>query len=53
MNPQEGEILYIDKPLRWTSFDVVNKVRWLLCKRLGVKKLRWDMPAPSTRWLRE
>ena len=40
MNPQEGEILYIDKPLRWTSFDVVNKVRWLLCKRLGVKKLK-------------
>jgi len=40
MNPQEGEILYIDKPYRWTSFDVVNKVRWLLCKRLGVKKLK-------------
>ncbi len=40
MNPQEGEILYIDKPLRWTSFDVVNKVRWLLCKHLGVKKLK-------------
>ncbi len=40
MNPKEGEILYIDKPLRWTSFDVVNKVRWLLCKRLGVKKLK-------------
>ena len=35
-----GEILYIDKPYRWTSFDVVNKVRWLLCKRLGVKKLK-------------
>lgn len=40
MNPQEGEILYIDKPYRWTSFDVVNKVRWLLCKRLGTKKLK-------------
>lgn len=40
MNPQTGEILYIDKPYRWTSFDVVNKVRWLLCKRLGTKKLK-------------
>ncbi len=40
MNPAGGEILYIDKPLRWTSFDVVNKVRWLLCKRLGTKKLK-------------
>ena len=35
-----GRILYIDKPLRWTSFDVVNTVRWLLCKHLGMKKLK-------------
>ena len=35
-----GRILCIDKPLRWTSFDVVNKVRWLLCKHLGTKKLK-------------
>ena len=35
-----GEILYVDKPLRWTSFDVVAKVRWLLCRKLGVKKLK-------------
>ena len=40
MNPQAGEIIYIDKPYRWTSFDVVNKVRWLLCKRLGTKRLK-------------
>ncbi len=40
MNFINGEILYIDKPYRWTSFDVVNKVRWLLCKRLGTKKLK-------------
>ena len=40
MNFQAGEILYIDKPYRWTSFDVVNKVRWLLCRRLGTKKLK-------------
>ena len=40
MNPQKGEILYFDKPYRWTSFDVVAKVRWQLCRRLGVKKLK-------------
>ena len=36
----EGEILAFDKPYRWTSFDVVGKARWLLCQRLGVKKLK-------------
>lgn len=30
----------VDKPLGWTSFDVVNKVRWLICRSLGVKKLK-------------
>ena len=29
-----------DKPYEWTSFGVVAKVRYLLCKRLGVKKLK-------------
>ena len=28
-----------DKPYEWTSFGLVAKVRYLLCKRLGVKKL--------------
>ena len=37
---QEGQILYFDKPLRWTSFNLVAKVRWLLCQHLGVKKLK-------------
>lgn len=36
----EGEILAFDKPYRWTSFDVVGKTRWLLCHRLGLKKLK-------------
>lgn len=40
MNFESGEILYIDKPLHWTSFDVVNKVRGTLCRSLGVKKLK-------------
>lgn len=35
-----GEILVFDKPLTWTSFDIVNKVRRELCKKLGVKKLK-------------
>lgn len=37
---QEGQILYFDKPLKWTSFNLVAKVRWLLCHKLGVKKLK-------------
>lgn len=37
---EEGEILAFDKPLRWTSFDVVAKVRWNLCRKLGKKKLK-------------
>ena len=40
MNFQEGEILYIDKPLRFTSFDVVNKIRYTLCRTLKVHKLK-------------
>lgn len=40
MNIQAGEVLYFDKPYRWTSFDLVAKVRWLLCRKLGVKKLK-------------
>ncbi len=35
-----GEILVFNKPLTWTSFDLVNKVRFVLCKHLGVKKLK-------------
>jgi len=37
---EQGQILYFDKPLRWTSFNLVAKVRWLLCHKLGVKKLK-------------
>lgn len=40
MNFQEGVILAFDKPYRWTSFDVVGKVRWIICRHLGVKKLK-------------
>lgn len=40
MNYLEGEIIGFDKPYRWTSFDVVGKARWLLCHRLGYKKIK-------------
>lgn len=36
----EGEILCFDKSLRWTSFNLVAKIRSQLCHRLGVKKLK-------------
>lgn len=36
----EGEVLYINKPLHWTSFDVVNKTRNILRHSLGVKKIK-------------
>ena len=37
---EAGEVLAFDKPLRWTSFDLVAKVRWNLCQKLGRKKLK-------------
>jgi tRNA pseudouridine55 synthase len=33
----KGELLLIDKPIDWTSFDVVNKIRRLLSRKLGQK----------------
>lgn len=40
MNFKEGEVLYFDKPLRWTSFAVVNKIRYHISRKLGVKKIK-------------
>ena len=37
---QEGQILLFDKPLNWTSFQVVNKVRWLIRKHCNIKKIK-------------
>lgn len=37
---QKGEILVFDKPLDWTSFDLVHKVRYIICKNLKIKKLK-------------
>ncbi len=40
MDFQQGEVLYFNKPLGWTSFDLVNKIRNRLSKAIGVKKLK-------------
>lgn len=37
---QNGQVVLIDKPLEWTSFQVVNKVRWLIRKQFDLKKLK-------------
>ena len=37
---KEGSLLLFDKPMYWTSFDLVNKVRLLITKALGEKKLK-------------
>ncbi|HLR49956.1 MAG TPA: tRNA pseudouridine(55) synthase TruB [Candidatus Sphingobacterium stercoripullorum] len=35
-----GEMILIDKPLEWTSFQVVNKVRWLLRKQFNLRRIK-------------
>ena len=40
MDFKAGEIISINKPYTWTSFAVVNKVRYMLCRKMGVKKLK-------------
>lgn len=40
MNIAAGEVLYFDKPYTWTSFNLVAKVRYLLCQKLKIKKLK-------------
>ena len=39
MNFEEGEVLLLNKPLTWTSFDVVNKLRYALSRKVG-KRLK-------------
>ena len=36
----EGKILLIYKPLNWTSFQVVNKIRWLIKTTFNIKKIK-------------
>lgn len=35
-----GEVIYINKPLNWTSFDLVSKLRYKICRSLNLKKLK-------------
>lgn len=37
---KEGQLVLIDKPLGWTSFQVVNKVRWLIKQQFKIKKIK-------------
>lgn len=37
---EEGQVLLFDKPLYWTSFDLVNKVRIIIKSELGIKKIK-------------
>lgn len=37
---QIGQIILIDKPLTWTSFDVVKKIKWLIRNKYNLKKLK-------------
>ncbi len=37
---KQGKVLLIDKPLEWTSFQVVNKLRWHIRKHFKIKKIK-------------
>ena len=36
----DGQVLLIDKPLKWTSFQVVNKLRWQIRQAFNLKKIK-------------
>ena len=40
LNITEGEILLVNKPYRWTSFDVIGSLRGLMKHLLGGKKIK-------------
>lgn len=40
MNFKEGEVIYFNKPLGWTSFKVVGHARYHICRRMKIKKLK-------------
>jgi len=37
---KDGQVLLVDKPLEWSSFQLVNKMRWLIRKNLNIKKIK-------------
>ena len=40
MDFSEGEVLFVNKPLHWTSFDVVNRIRWKIKKTFNLKNIK-------------
>lgn len=40
MDFKEGEVLFVNKPLHWTSFNVVNRIRWKIRKTLKEKNIK-------------
>ena len=40
MDIVKGEVFFVNKPLHWTSFNLVNKLRWKMQKTLKMKKLK-------------
>jgi tRNA pseudouridine55 synthase len=44
----KGALVLIDKPYSWTSFDVVNKVRYLIAQRLGLKPKKFKVGHAGT-----
>lgn len=37
---KDGQVLLIDKPLHWTSFQVVNKLRWVIKQHFNIKNIK-------------
>lgn len=37
---KNGQVILIDKPLEWTSFQVVNKLRWHIKQKFNIKKIK-------------
>jgi len=37
---KNGQTILVDKPLNWTSFQVVNKLRWVIRKKFNIKKIK-------------
>ncbi|GLB48444.1 tRNA pseudouridine(55) synthase TruB [Neptunitalea lumnitzerae] len=37
---KEGQLLLIDKPLTWSSFNAVNKIKWAILKKYKLKKIK-------------
>ena len=36
----EGQVLVVDKPIQWTSFDVVNKIRGTIRHTFNIRKIK-------------